>query len=181
MIARAGMMGLVLVTALLLGTVVFSALSVGVWRADLVALTVVAFALADGPGTGARYGFVAGLGVDLLASGAQLVGTSSLVLLLVGYAVGAIRPYLSGSGWLGNVAVAGVASAVAVVCSGLLIQVLDVAPFDPAGTVVSGLATGLYNALLAPLVLRPVAALSERLPSTPTGGGGGSAWTATHT
>ncbi|MBA2528472.1 MAG: rod shape-determining protein MreD, partial [Euzebyales bacterium] len=55
------MAGTVLLTALLLQTVVLPAVAVAGWRPDLVGLTVVAFALADGPDTGARYGFTAGL------------------------------------------------------------------------------------------------------------------------
>jgi rod shape-determining protein MreD len=170
------MMALVLVTALLLATVVFANLPTGSWRPDIVILTVIAFAFADGSGTGARYGFAAGLGVDLLSSGAQLVGASALVLLLTGYATGALRPYLSGSGLLGQIAVAGVASAAAVMLYGLLVQLLDVTPFDLFGAARSAVVTGVFNAVLAPLVLRPIAVLSERLPSTPTGGSGGSAW-----
>lgn len=164
MIARVMMMALVLLTALLLGTVVLSALTFGVWRPDLVVLTVVAFAIADGPGTGARYGFAAGLSVDLLSTGSYLVGTAALVLLVVGYLSGMARPYLSATGLVGQIALAGTASISAVLAYGLLASLLEVTAVSPLGAVRSALATGLYNALLAPLVLIPVAALSRRVP-----------------
>lgn len=167
MIARVTMMAIVLLTALLLATVVLPAVTFGVWRPDLVVLTVVAFAVADGPGTGARYGFVAGLAVDLLSTGTHLVGTAALVLLLVGYLSGTVRPYLSATGLVGQIALAGVATTLTVLAFGLLGQLLEVAAITPLAAVGSALATGIYSALLAPLVLPPVAALSRRLPGAP--------------
>lgn len=163
MIARVAMMAIVLITALLTSTVVLGAVSSGVWQPDLVVLTVVAFALADGPGTGARYGFVAGLVVDLLSAATHLVGTTALVLALVGYGSGAVRPYLSATGLAGQVALATAATMLAVAAYGLLAQLLEVDSSGLLGLVRSTMATGLYNAVLAPLVLVPVTALSRRL------------------
>lgn len=167
MIARVTMMTVVLLTALLLATVVVPVVTFGVWRPDLVVLTVVAFAISDGPGTGARYGFTAGLAVDLLSSGTHLVGTGALVLLLVGYVSGTVRPYLSATGIVGQIALAGLATTLAVLAFGLLGQLLEVAPTTVLAALLSALATGIYSALLAPLVLVPVAALSRRLPGAP--------------
>lgn len=164
MIGRVAMMALVLVTALLLGTVVLPGISSGMWRPDLVVLTVIAFALADGPGTGARYGFAAGLTVDLLSTGSQLVGTAALVLLLVGYTSGVVRPYLSATGLVGQVAVAATGTTVAVLSYGLLSQLLEVASTTLVEALQSALATGVYNMLFAPFVLAAVAALSRRVP-----------------
>lgn len=166
MILRAVAMALVLMTALLLGTVAMPAISWGVWRPDLVVLTVVAFALADGPGTGGRYGFAAGLAVDVLSSGSQLVGTGALVLLLVGYASGLARPYLASAGLVGQVALAGVASVASVLGYGILAVMLEVSATTPLALAQSALATAAYNAALSPLVLVPVSALWRRLPAT---------------
>lgn len=168
MIARIAMMGIVLLTALLLATVVVPAVTFGVWRPDLVVLTVIGFAVADGPGTGARYGFAAGLAVDLLSTGTHLVGTGALVLLLVGYLSGTARPYLSATGLVGQIALAGLATTLAILAFGLLGQLLEVTPITLLAALGSALATGIYSALLAPLVLLPVAALSRRLPGAPT-------------
>lgn len=168
MILRAGMMILVLLTALLVGTVIVPGISAGIWRPDLVVLTVVAFALADGPGTGVRYGFAAGLTVDLLSTGSQLVGTAALVLALVGYASGIVRPYLTATGLIGQVALAGVASTIAVLSYGLLSQLLEVASTTPWAALQSAVATGLYNAVLAPVVVLAVGALSRRIPGAPS-------------
>lgn len=168
MIARVAMMTLVLATALLLGTVIVPAISTGIWRPDLVVLTVVAFGLTDGSDTGARYGFTAGLAVDLLSAGSQLVGTAALVLLLVGYVSGMARPYLSSTGIVGQVAMAAAASTLAILSYGLLSQFLEVASSTPLAALQSGLATGLYNAVLAPFVLIGVGTLSRRLPGAPS-------------
>lgn len=168
MIARVAMMALILLTALLLDTVVLPGISFGVWRPDLVVLTVVGFALADGAGTGARYGFVAGLTVDLLSTGSQLVGTAALVLLLVGYASGVIRPYLSATGLVGQVILAGTASTAAVLTYGLLSQLLEVASTTPWAALQSAVATGLYNAVLAPFAVTAVGTLSRKLPGAPS-------------
>lgn len=167
MIARLGMMALVLVTALLLHTVAFPPLAIAGWRPELVTLTVVAFALSDGPGTGARYGFGAGLAADLLSDGGHLVGTAALVLLTVGYVTGLARPYLAGTTLGGQVAVAGAASAMAVLLHGMLAMVLDFPAFAPATLVQGAVVVASYNAALAPVVVRPLMALSRRLPGAP--------------
>jgi rod shape-determining protein MreD len=162
-ITRILVLGLVLVSALLLQTVVVPGFAIAGFRPDLVVLTVLAFALVDGAGTGARYGFAAGLAVDLLSGGAQPVGVSALVLLLVGYTVGAIRPYLAGTAVVGEMAVAVVASAAVVLAYGLLALLLEATAAGPVETVWTALATGLYNGLLAPLLFRPLQALSRRV------------------
>lgn len=165
MIARVGMLALVLLTALLLYTVALPPLAVAGWRPELVILTVVAFALADGPGTGARYGFAAGLAADLLSDGGHLVGVTALVLLCVGYVSGLARPYLAGTTLAGQMAVTGTASGLAVLVQGMLAQLLDYGAFPPAMLLQGVLVVGVYNAALAPFVVRPLVALSGRLPA----------------
>jgi rod shape-determining protein MreD len=161
-------LGLLLVSALLVQTVAAPLLAVGGHRFDVVVLTLVAVALADGPATGVRYGFAAGLATDLLAGSALPVGSSALVLLLVGYAVGGARPYLASAGVVGQVAVVAAASAAVMLLHGLLGVLLDV----PEGglDVVLAAAGGraLYNAALTPLLVRPLLGLWRRgAPSGP--------------
>lgn len=164
------MMAAVLVTVLLLETVVFPGLALGGWRPSLVTLSVIAFALADGPETGLRYGFAAGLTADLLAGGDQLVGMSALVLLSIGYAVGCARPYLSGQPVGAVLLVAAIGSAAAVLLSGLLSVLLDAEAPRGFAVIEAALVVGLYDALLAPLVYRPVAALATRYTGNPVVG-----------
>ena len=166
MIARLAMMAAVLVAALLLATVVVPAFSIGSWAPDVVALTVVAFALADGASTGLRYGFTAGLLLDLLRGPDEIVGLGALTFLLIGYLSGLLRPYLGATPLAGLVAVAGVACGLATLALGVGEGILG-PQGPPAAVVLEGtLVVGLYSAAVAPLVCRPVMALSRQLPGT---------------
>ena len=162
MIARFGMFGLVITVVLLLQTVVAPAFSVGGWRPDLLLVTVVGFALADGAETGARYGFMAGLGADLLSGPGQLVGISALALLLVGYSLGTLRPYLPGTAHAGEAVMGAIAGVVTFGLSGGLSLLLDVRQFTVVDVAEGLVASALWAALLAPLLCRPLAALSHR-------------------
>lgn len=155
---------IVLLVALLVQTVIAPVFAVGGWPPDLVLLTVVAFALADGPGTGARYGFSAGLMADLLSGGSQLAGITALVFLLVGDGIGRLRPYLSGTGHIGEAALGGLAGAVSYAAFGGLSLLLDLGQFTPLLLLEGILATAIWTALLTPLVSRPLAAVSRRYP-----------------
>lgn len=175
MIARLTMIAAVLVTALLLQTVVLPAFSVAGWRPDLVTLTVIAFALADGPETGARYGFSAGLVSDLLSGGHQVVGLTALVLLVIGDAIGRVRPYLSGAGIAGEAVAAAGGGAVAFAAYGIIALLLDLQQFTAVLVIQGAVAAALWNLLLGPLVSRPIAALSRRFTvSDPTAAAAGS-------
>lgn len=158
------LLGAVLVVALLLQSVVASAMSVGGWRPDLILLTVVGFALADGPGTGARYGFVAGLAADLLSGGGQLVGLTALVFLLVGDSTGRLRPYLPGTGPTGAVALGALAGAVSFAAFGGISLLLDMGQVTALLLLEGIVATALWTALLMPLMARPLAAVARRYP-----------------
>ncbi len=164
MTPRLLLLGAVLLTALLVQSVVAPALSVGGWRPDFVLLTVVAFALVDGPGTGARYGFVAGLSADLLSGGGQLVGLTALVFLLVGDALGRLRPYLPGTGRVGEIALGGLAGAVSFAAFGGLSLLLDMGQLTALLLLEGAVATAVWTALLTPVFSRPLAAVSRRHP-----------------
>jgi rod shape-determining protein MreD len=166
-VARVAMMTLIAVAAMLVQTVVLPGFDVFGWRPDLVMLTVVAFGLADGPETGARYGFGAGLLLDLVSGTGRMLGLSSLVLLIAGWVTGQTRPYLSASPTGGQIAVAGLASGAALLLRGLLAMLLDVGHYPPVVLLQGVLAVGLYNAALAPAVCGPLAVLSERFGADP--------------
>lgn len=174
MMARIGMLGLVLTVTLLLQTVVAPAFSVGGWRPDLLLVTVVGFALAGGPETGARYGFAAGLGADLLSGPGQLVGITALVLLLIGYILGSLRAYLPGTAHAGEAVMGGIAGVAAFGLTSGMSLLLDLRQLTVTSLLEGIVATGLWTALLAPLLCRPLAALSQRF------SGGDAATTGTH-
>lgn len=171
MTSRVAVMGAVLVTALLLTTVVAPALAVAGVRPDLVLLTVIAFGFTDGPGTGARYGFSAGLLSDLVSGSSQLIGLGAFVLLLVGYLVGQSRPYVAGSPVAGRLAVTAAATVVGVLGYGVSALLLDLSTTPVGAMARSAIGLALYHVILAPLVQRPVASLSRRFPGILAGPG----------
>jgi rod shape-determining protein MreD len=163
-IARFAVLGLVLVTALLIDTVAFAGLGTAGVGPSIVVLTVVAVGLTDGSEAGARFGFGAGLAVDLLSDG--LVGLSALVLLLIGYLVGLTRPFLTGSVLLSQVIVGSAGSALAIALYGGLSLLFDPQGLTFGGVVVGAIVAGLVNGVLAPLVVLPVAAALRRVDVT---------------
>lgn len=92
--ARALVIGLLLVVAALLQVTVLPVIAVSGFVPDLLLLLVIAFALDNGPLTAVRVAFPAGLLLDLLSTNVPL-GLSVLVYLGVGYAVGRARPHVS--------------------------------------------------------------------------------------
>jgi rod shape-determining protein MreD len=169
MAIRLAVMAVVAMVALLFQTMVMPAFAVLGWQPDLIALTVVGFALANGPQTGVRYGFAVGLARDL-ASGSEQLGLSSLVLLLVGWVAGQSRRYVTGSpiGW--QMAVGGIASAAALLLQGFLGALLGVAQ-QGALILLKGTAViGIYNAALAPMVFWALARIAKRFTGDPLAG-----------
>lgn len=162
------MFGTVLLTMLLLATVVGPEIAIGGWRPDLVVLSVVAFAVAEGPGTGTRYGFAAGLARDLLAGSAAVLGISALVLLVVGTLCGQLRPYLTAAPLPGRILAGALAAGGAFLGQSLLARLLG-ASGQPLDLIVQGtLGIGLYSAVAAPLVIPPIERLVRRFPLAPT-------------
>jgi rod shape-determining protein MreD len=161
---RVAVLGLVLVTALLLDTVLLTGLAVAGVSPSVVVLAVAAVGLTDGGEAGARFGFAAGLAVDLIAGG--LLGVSALVYLLAGFAVGSSRVFLTGSALVTQVAVGGAASAFAILAYGGLALLFDPRGLTPGAVVTATIVIGIANALLAPLVIRPVAAALRRVDVT---------------
>lgn len=164
MVARLAAFGLLLVSALLVQSVWGAALSLWGVRPDLVALTLVGLALAEGPGTGVRYGFLAGLSLDLLAPSPQLVGSSALIFVFVGYAVGTLRRYLIGGQTAAQVTAAAGATASAALARGALRLLLGEPTGDVLEFVWSIVGGAAYAALLAPFVCRVAQRLAERFP-----------------
>jgi rod shape-determining protein MreD len=164
MAARIAAMTGVLMAAFLVQTVVLGSVSILGWRPDVVALTVIAFALADGPDTGARYGFMAGLAADLLSASTGLVGVTALVLLVIGDAVGRLRVYVTGMGLIGESAITAAATATAALFVGVLSLLLNLEQFTVVLVLQGALAQTVWALLLAPAIIRPIAALSRRLP-----------------
>ena len=86
-------LAVVLVVAVLIQSTVLARLTLAGVRPDLLVLAVVAVAMASDATTGAVFGFVTGLVADLLFD--LPVGVSALVYTATGFAVGAVRVYVT--------------------------------------------------------------------------------------
>src|SRR5919201_1341833 len=82
----------VVLTALVLQTTVFSQLKLAGVKPELVYLVTIVLAFLEGPASGAVAGFAGGMAEDFLLNLPK--GISALTLTLVGYAVGTIRQYV---------------------------------------------------------------------------------------
>lgn len=161
MTRRVLVLALLIVTALLLDTVLLSNISIAGVSPSIAVLTVVAVGLTDGPESGLRYGFAAGVLVDLLSGG--LVGLSALVFLLVGFGSGVMRPFLTGSTLLTQVSAGAVGGGFGVFGYGVLSLLFDPGGLTGSGVLLGTVATAAMSGLLAPLVLRPVAVVLQRV------------------
>jgi rod shape-determining protein MreD len=153
----------VLVVAVLVQSTVLARVRVAGVRPDLLVLAVVSVAAATDATTGAAFGFVAGLVADLLFD--LPVGVSALVWTAAGFAVGAVRVYLTSHRPLVHLVLAGAASLASVWCCGLLLRVLDLSSW--AAVARAGPLVALGNLLLTPFVSPVVWALAERVPARP--------------
>lgn len=146
-----------LFTALLLQVTVLGRLSFLGAKPDLVLVTVVCFALADGPGVGMGAGFGIGLTADLL--GSHTLGLLALILCIVGYAAGVVRSYFDRLSTFTPMVVVGVLSAVAVLAYSGLGALLGDPRIDEDPVARSLVLTSFYDVVLTPFVFAAVTAL----------------------
>ncbi|MFK0253462.1 rod shape-determining protein MreD [Streptomyces sp. NPDC090445] len=145
---------------------------------DLVLLTVVALALVYGHVGGALIGFAAGLLADLAPPADHAAGRYALVLCVIGYAAGLVRPdsgrFRSAWGPLLTVVAAAIGSTLLYAGVGALVG--DTAARHVGLTGLLFTAT-LYDLLLAPFAVPFVMALARRAESDPMAvdAGGGQA------
>ena len=156
-------LAVVLVVAVLVQSTVLARLGLAGVRPDLLVLAVVAVAMASDATTGAAFGFVAGLVADLLFD--LPVGVSALVWTAAGFAVGAVRVYVTSNHPVVHLVLAGAASLASVWCCGLLLRVFDLSTWGAVAR--AGPLVALGNLLLTPFVYPVVWALTERVPARP--------------
>ncbi len=164
-ISRTGVVGLVIVAAVILQVAVFNLFSVNGVVPNLVLIVVVAASIARGPQFGATVGFIGGLLLDLAPPADHVAGRWALALVLVAILAGRVRADARRSPIAGLATVA--------VCSFIATSVFalsGVALGDhalPAGEMmqVIGIAL-LWDIVCAPLLLPGLMALFERTRSS---------------
>ncbi|NLM69793.1 MAG: rod shape-determining protein MreD [Firmicutes bacterium] len=84
---------LIIISALVIQTTIFTSWSLFAVVPDLILVLVVLFSLINGPIFGAKFGFAAGLALDLLVG--ELIGLNALTKMIIGIVVGllALRFY----------------------------------------------------------------------------------------
>lgn len=139
--------GVLVVIALVLHTAVLPNIRLADVRPDAMLLLAVLGGLAAGPNTGAIFGFVCGLSVDLVLQ--TPLGLSALTFSLVGFGVGTFQGVLIRSAFWLTPGVAAIASAAGVLAFALLGAVLGQAHMVRTSTLGVMLVVGLLNGLIA--------------------------------
>jgi rod shape-determining protein MreD len=160
-ISRTGIVGFVIVLAVILQVAVFNLFSVNGVVPNLALVVVVAAAIARGPQFGAVVGFTAGLLLDLAPPADHVAGRWALALVLVAVLAGRVRADARRSPIAGLATVA--------VCSFIATSVFALSGVVlgdhalPAGEMmqVIGIAL-LWDVVVAPLLLPGLMALFER-------------------
>jgi rod shape-determining protein MreD len=140
----------VVLTALVLQSTIFAQFRLGGAKPDLVYLATIILAFLEGPASGAVAGFAGGMFEDFLLN--QPKGISALTLTLVGYAVGAMRQYVSTPSPLLPVLLVGGWTTVAVLFYGFVDFLLGKSLGGTLYLLRVALLTGLYNAILTPIL-----------------------------
>jgi rod shape-determining protein MreD len=154
--------GAIVLTALVFQSTVFSQVTLAGAKPELVYLVTVALAFLEGPSSGTVAGFTAGMAQDFMLH--QPKGMTALTLTLVGYAVGTLRQYIVTPNPLVPVALVGASTTGGLLFYGLVSFLLGQLDEGAAYLVRVSLLSGLYNALLTPILfplLRRVAAASR--------------------
>ena len=89
---RVLLLAAVILSALLLQTTIFAEINLLGAKPELMYLITIAFAMLEGPASGAITGFVGGMAQDFLLDAPK--GITALTLTLLGYAIGMARQYI---------------------------------------------------------------------------------------
>ncbi len=160
-LTRTGVVGAVIVAAVILQVAVFNLVSVNGVVPNLALVVVVAAAIARGPQFGALVGFVAGMMLDLAPPADHVAGRWALAFVLVAILAGRVRADARRSPLAGLATVA-ICSFIATSVFALSGVVLGDDPLPVAQMVqVIGIAV-LWDVVVTPLILPALMALFER-------------------
>src|SRR5207245_5892855 len=149
----------VVLTALVLQSTLFSQVTLAGVKPELVYLVTVVLAFLEGPASGAVAGFAGGMAQDFLLN--QPKGITALTLTLVGYAVGMARQYIVSPSPLLPVFLVGGATAGGFLFFGLVRFLLN-QPVGGFGELLRvALLAAAYNAVLTPILFPVVRRVAE--------------------
>jgi rod shape-determining protein MreD len=158
---RIGLRIVAVLVAAVLQVTVMNRLPLPGGKPDLVLLVVIGFALVAGPQRGALLGFLGGFVVDVMPPAAHIAGRDAFAYTIVGYLAG-LAENSEETSLLTTVAVVAAGSAGAVLFYAGLGGLLGDARITPSATLHAFIGTVLYDVVLAPFVVRPVAGVARR-------------------
>src|SRR6266542_3231306 len=149
----------VVLTALVLQSTLFSQVTLAGVKPELVYLVTIVLAFLEGPASGAVAGFAGGMAQDFLLN--QPKGITALTLTLVGYAVGMLRQYIATpSAFLPVLLVAG-GTAGGVLFNGLVRFLLGQLNVSVVFLVRIAVLSAAYNAILTPIFFPLIRRVAE--------------------
>jgi rod shape-determining protein MreD len=153
-------LALIILTALLLQSTVFSGVRLIGVRPELIYLVTILIAMLEGPRSGAVAGFAGGMAQDILLNHPGK-GTTALTLTLLGYSIGMFRQYIvTPSPWLPAMLVAG-GTAGALIFYGTITFLIGQLDAGWGYLIKAALLSGLYNAVLTPVVYPIIRRVTE--------------------
>jgi rod shape-determining protein MreD len=158
-------LGLVVIVCVVLQTTLFTHLQIDGVAPDIGLVAVLAVAYEDGPDTGAIYGFIMGLAVDLFLT--TPLGLSALAFAVTGYAVGVFQAgVVRTTPWLAPIlgGLGGLFGGLVFITAGAIVGQDGMLSFDSLRIVLIAAA---YDAVIAPLVF-PLVRRAARRDDAPT-------------
>jgi len=143
-------LGLVVLACVVLQTTLFTHLQIDGVAPDVGLVAVLAVAWEDGPDTGAIYGFIMGLAIDLFLT--TPLGLSALSFAVTGYAVGVFQTgVVRTTPWLPPIlgGIGGLFGGLVFITAGAVVGQAGMLSFDSVRIV---LIAALYDAVIAPVV-----------------------------
>jgi rod shape-determining protein MreD len=138
------------VTALVLQSTAFAQIELLGAKPELLYLLTIVLAMLEGPAVGAVGGFSAGMAQDFLLNDPK--GITALTLTLVGYLVGALRPYITTPSPLLPTLLVGGGTMVGVLFYGFVAFLLGQLPEGLVFLLQTAVLSGIYNAVLTPIL-----------------------------
>ena len=153
-------LALVVVVCVVLQTTLFTHLQIDGVAPDLGLVAVLAVAWENGPDSGAIYGFIMGLAVDLFLT--TPLGLSALSFAITGYAVGVFQTgVVRTSPWLAPIlgGIGGLFGGLVFITAGAIVGQPGMLSFDSLRIVIIA---SIYDAVIAPLVFPIVRRAARR-------------------
>ena len=153
-------LGLIIITALVLQSTVFSDIRLLGARPELLFMVTIFIAMREGPREGMITGFASGMAYDFMLNHPK--GMTALTLVLLGYMIGLLRQYIvSPSPWL-PVVLAFVGTFGGLLFYAILASFVGELQVGWAYVLRVALLASVYNALLAPIVYPIIRRVTER-------------------